>query len=208
MKTFGILGDSYSTFKGYIPEENHFYYPRPEAVEDVLRVEQTWWHRLKEKRGLRLLFNESYSGATVCENIRPDLPEESAFTKRAIQAFGPGKEEKPDIIFLFGCTNDDWLNRDLGQLQYENWSTVDLQQILPAYCYIIHNLKLHNPNAAVVAIINTELKEEIREGMIRAGEHYGALNVVLCGIDKQNGHPTALGMEQISRQVDAVLDNL
>ena len=208
MKTFGILGDSYSTFQGYIPEGNRYYYPRPEAVEDVLRVEQTWWHQLMKKRNLRLLINESYSGATVCEHNREDLPEDSCYTKRAIRAFGPENTEKCDIIFLFGCTNDSGECREVGELQYENWSVGDLRKVLPAYCYTIDVLKTYNPDATLVAIVNTSLNKEMRAGMIQAGEHYGIINVVLQNISKQNGHPTALGMTQIAEQVDAVLDNL
>ena len=206
MKTFGILGDSYSTFKGYIPEGNRYYYPRPEDVADVLQVEQTWWHQLMEKRNLRLVINESFSGATVCEDNREGYPEDSSFTKRAIRAFSSENQEKCQLIFLFGCTNDSWFDRAIGQNQYENWTAADLQQILPAYCYTLHTLKTHNPDATVVAIINTGLKEEIRDGMIRAGEHYGIPNVILHDISKQSGHPDALGMTQIAQQVDTALD--
>ena len=65
-KTLSILGDSYSTFAGYIPEGQATYYPRPEAVPDVLRVEDTWWHQLAASRGMRILANDSYSGSTMC----------------------------------------------------------------------------------------------------------------------------------------------
>ena len=37
--TFSMLGDSYSTFKGFIPEGYSCYYPKPDSVDDVLRVE-------------------------------------------------------------------------------------------------------------------------------------------------------------------------
>ncbi|MBE6983155.1 MAG: hypothetical protein E7435_02575 [Ruminococcaceae bacterium] len=203
--TFGILGDSYSTFQGYIPEGNRCYYPT-KNVDDVLTVEQTWWHQLMKKRKLHLLMDESFSSATVCEHNREDLPEDSSFTKRAIRAFGPENKEKFELLFLFGCTNDSWLDREIGELQYENWRGNDLRKVLPAYCYTIYQLKTHNPEATVVAIINTDLKEKIREGMIQAGEHYGIHNVILSDISKQNGHPDALGMTQIAEQVDAALN--
>ena len=38
-----ILGDSYSTFRGHIPEGNSAYYPYKD-VDDVLQVEHTWWN--------------------------------------------------------------------------------------------------------------------------------------------------------------------
>ena len=204
--TFGVLGDSYSTFKGWIPEGNRRYYPLPTDVEDVLSVEQTWWHLLMQKRDLQLTVNDSFSGATVCEDNREGYPEDSSFTRRAKRSFCNENAGKSQLIFLFGCTNDSWFDRTIGVDQYENWTEADLQQILPAYSYTIHTLKSNNPDAAIVAIINTDLKEEIRDGMIRAGEHYGIVNVILADIAKQNGHPTALGMTQIAEQVDAALD--
>ena len=203
--TFGILGDSYSTFKGWIPEGNRRYYPYAE-VPDVLQVEQTWWHQLMQKRNLKLVINQSYSGAMVCEDVREGYTVDSAFTKRAVRSFGPETTEKCELIFLFGCTNDSWFDRTIGVDQYENWTEADLQQTLPAYSYTVHTLKTYNPDATIVAIINTGLKEEIRDGMIRAGEHYGIHNIILSDISKEVGHPDALGMTQIADQVDAALD--
>ena len=72
-----ILGDSYSTFKGYLPE-NHVTYYTPEGPwylrehlelepdeKDVFQVEQTWWYNLAKENGI-LLKNSSFSGTTIC----------------------------------------------------------------------------------------------------------------------------------------------
>ena len=61
-RTFSILGDSYSTFQGFIPEKNACYYPNKEKVDDVLCVTDTWWYKLAQNKGMRLLVNNSYSG--------------------------------------------------------------------------------------------------------------------------------------------------
>ena len=98
--SFGILGDSYSTFQGYIPEEQECYYPSAN-VKDVLQVEDTRWHQLVVRHGMKLLVNDSYSGATVCTNTREGQPFSSAFTERAKKSFSG--DSKPDYIFLFGC---------------------------------------------------------------------------------------------------------
>ena len=45
--TFSILGDSISTFKGFVPQENELFYPK-EGV-DVINVEHTWWHQLAKR---------------------------------------------------------------------------------------------------------------------------------------------------------------
>ena len=137
--TFAILGDSYSTFKGWIPEENACYYPNPGMVDDVLAVEHTWWHRLMTRQDMRLLFNDSYSGSTVCTHVRDHHPASASFVWRA-EAFFSGlkdKKEQPDYIFVFGGTNDSWIDREPGKLQFADWTPEDLRQVLPAYTIMI-----------------------------------------------------------------------
>ena len=122
-RTFGILGDSYSTFKSWIPEGQSCYYPS-ESVDDVLKVEDTWWYQLAQRNDLQLVCNDSYSGATVCTHTRDGQPFSSAFTERAKISFSG--VQQPDYIFVFGCTNDSWLERSIGQVMYENRTEEDL----------------------------------------------------------------------------------
>ena len=208
MKTLSILGDSYSTFRGWIPEGNSCYYPNPQSVDDVLRVEQTWWNRMISRNGMRLLCNESYSGATVCTQTREGQPLESSFTVRAhyLKFFTDEDGNGPELIILFGCTNDSWLDRTVGQVKFENRAAEDLRAVLPAYCETLEVLRQENPGAKVVCVINTDLKAEISRGILAAAAHYGAAAVELENIDKQNGHPSALGMAQIADQIQAALD--
>ena len=205
--SFSILGDSYSTFRGYIPEGNSCYYPNPENVDDVLQVEQTWWHILMTKNNLQLLRNESYSGATVCTHTREGQPLESSFTVRAhyLKNFVDENGAGPELIILFGCTNDSWQDREVGQVMFENRTEAELRCVLPAYCETVEVLQKENPGAKVVCVINTDLKPEIIEGILASAAHYGATAVKLADIDKQNGHPSALGMRQIAEQVEAAV---
>lgn len=201
--SFGILGDSYSTFAGYITEGNNIYYPRPEAVDDVLNVEQTWWHILMTKNNMRLLANDSFSGATICTDVRPSHVVENAYPARAERTFSGNIQ--PDYIFLFGGTNDNWLDKTIGQVQYGNWTEDDLKRTLPAFCYVLDYLGKKNPQATIVVPINTGLKPELHTGMLEAAAHYGAVTICLADIDKKTGHPSALGMQQIADQIQAAL---
>ena len=68
-KAVSILGDSYSTFEGYVtPETNEmWYYAKSDRGNtDVADVTQTWWHQLISQQGWKLCVNNSYSGATIC----------------------------------------------------------------------------------------------------------------------------------------------
>lgn len=203
-----ILGDSYSTFEGYIPAGQAVYYPRIEKVPDVTEVTHTWWQPLFARRNMNLLINDSYSGSTVCKDTRPGQGPESAFVYRMHNTLSEKgvNGEVPQVIFLFGTTNDSWLDRKVGEVKYENRTQEDLFSILPAACEMIEYVVLHNPQALVLVIANCDIKEEIRQGLHDAALHYGATPVMLHDVDKSNGHPTKLGMAQISAQVEAVLD--
>ena len=201
--SFGILGDSYSTFQGYIPEDYIFYYPNPEKVDDVLAVEDTWWHSLMRRNNMQLVRNNSYSGSTVCAHVREGHPQSGCYVARAKDYFSG--DVSMDYIFVFGGTNDSWLSRPAGQLQFGDWTEEDLKQVIPAYCFVLDHITRHNPDSVVVSILNTQLHPDIHSGMVAAAEHYGVRLVVLEDIQKQNGHPSKLGMEQISQQVEAAI---
>lgn len=199
-----IIGDSYSTFEGYIPEECACYYGADNQETDVTCVEQTWWYQLIQETGANLVQNCSSSGTTVC-NIGYDGADCShvSFVARLDKLIRQNyfEEHKVDTFIVFGGTNDSWADSPIGELQYSNWEKADLDATLPAFCYLLNQVKVHVPNAEVVVIVNCDLKESIMEGYKKAAEEYGARVVALQNIDKMNRHPSVKGMEQIKEMV-------
>ncbi|EUK19279.1 SGNH/GDSL hydrolase family protein [Commensalibacter papalotli (ex Servin-Garciduenas et al. 2014)] len=64
-KKVSIIGDSISTFKNYIPNDNRPYsYPS----SDVTDVNQTWWMDVINQSGATLGTNDSWSGRSVAGN--------------------------------------------------------------------------------------------------------------------------------------------
>ncbi len=61
---FSILGDSYSTFEGYVHPETNDVYPFDSI--GVTNVEQMWWHKVAVEKGWILDVNNSFSGSLVC----------------------------------------------------------------------------------------------------------------------------------------------
>lgn len=206
--TVVILGDSYSTFEGYIPAHQAFYYPKPEKVPDLSKVEETWWHQLTTRRNMRILKNDSYSGSTVCNHTRDGQPPESAFIKRMHVSLSQEGIDgvKPDVVLLFGATNDSWLDRAIGEVKFADWTQEELRAVVPAYCHLLDYVTAHNAQAEIFCVINDVLKPEISDGLKKAAEHYGVKAVVLEGIDKSNGHPTCLGMTQIAEQIERAME--
>ena len=128
-----ILGDSYSTFLGCIPEGQAVYYPRIEKVADVTEVSHTWWKPLTERRNMKILINDSYSGSTVCKDTRPGQGPESAFVYRmhnTLSEKGIGGEKffpalldekdpfDPDYITVAYGTND-WNSKLISHDTFE-----------------------------------------------------------------------------------------
>jgi lysophospholipase L1-like esterase len=98
-KTVSILGDSISTYKGYVPEGYSCFYPYPTA--DLGDVNQTWWMQVINKLGMKLLKNNSYSGTCVSEGTGNNSTVQDSRLKELL--FGT---EAPDIIIIFMGSND------------------------------------------------------------------------------------------------------
>lgn len=199
-----ILGDSYSTFGGYVyPATNLCWFgdtvrkPAPEQLaNNVKKVEQTWWHLLIKKLDAKLEFNSSFSGATICHTGygKKDFSDRSFITH--LQCLG-----NPDLILVMGGTNDDWANVPLGKYQYKKWIHKDLFHFRPAFAYVLHQLQTLYPEAKVVNIVNCDLDKQITQSMAEICKHYRICNIELKDIDKQGGHPSIKGMQMICDQV-------
>lgn len=198
-KSISILGDSYSTYQGYIsPNTNEMWYFEPNNPEatDVTDVKQTWWWQVCKDGGYKLEQNNSYSGSTICytgyngEDYTP-----RSFITRASNL------GCPDIILVFGGTNDSWANSPIGEMKYEGWTADDLKAYRPAVCYLGQYLYNRYPNTQVYFLLNTELKPEIGEAMQDVCNRFGFKMIVLHDIGKQWGHPNIAGMKSIADQV-------
>ena len=62
-------------------------------------------------------------------------------------------------------------------------------------------LKEVAPNAEIYWLVNTHLKREIVEGMKTACEFYGIDCIEFKDIEKDAGHPTVQGMQDIKNQI-------
>lgn len=212
-----ILSDSYSAYGLWIPEGNNPWYANNgidgdnDDENDVNSVTQMWWYKLINELGMKLLINNSWSGSTIC-NTGYDGADSTAisFITRMKKSLGEERalETKPSIILILGATNDSWAGSPLGELKYSDWSTDDLKNVLPAICYMFDYIKKWNPGAIIVNIANNGLKQEIIDGFQTAAMHYGVYHLNLVSIDKQSGHPSQLGMEQIKNQVKDFLSRI
>lgn len=198
-KSVSILGDSYSTFAGYMTsDKNRIWYDThpTEDKTDVSKVSQTWWHKFIKDNGYKLCENNSFSGATICNTgYHDDDYSDRSFITRV------GNLGRPDVILIFGGTNDSWANSPIGEYKYGDWTRYDLYSFRPAMAYMLAEVADRYPNVDVYVLLNDGLKDEINDSVKEICRHYGVDCIELKDIDKRSGHPTVKGMEQIASQV-------
>lgn len=95
-KKISILGDSISTYSGYIPSGNKVWYTGSNS--GVASVDETWWKRVIDYFGMELLVNNSWSGSRVTTTNG----ESSAGCMTRCESLG----DAPDIIIVFMGAND------------------------------------------------------------------------------------------------------
>lgn len=201
-----IMGDSYSTYTGYIPEGYNSYYGDNRKDNPIVNgVDKTWWRILANENNLNIVLNDSYSGSTVCNTVREGFKLDTSFINRIDKYIADGffAENDIDTMFIFGGTNDSWIDAPIGNVKYSDRTNEDLKCVLPAFCHLIERSKTVVEN--IVVIINTGLKPSISEGFAEACKNYDVACLRLENIDKENGHPTVTGMKQISEQVEKCL---
>lgn len=202
-KSVSILGDSYSTFEGFVtPATNElWYYAQGERGRtDVMNVSETWWHQLIKRQGWKLCINNSYSGATISYTgySGNDYSSRSFLTRMTDLGC-------PDIIFIFGATNDSWAGSPIGEYQYENLTKANMWQFRPAMARMLEWMTQRYVGAEIYFLLNDGLKESIGESVRTICQHYGVKCIELQGIDKKSGHPSVKGMQQIAEQIEAAL---
>lgn len=196
--SISVLGDSYSTFEGYVtPSTNEmWYYEESGNRTDVDDVTQTWWWLVAKQGGYRLCVNNSYSGSTIgyLGYDGNDYADRSFLTR--MDNIG-----NPDIILIFGATNDSWAGEPVGEYKYENWKKGDFYTFRPAMAYMLNHVICRYPNVRIYFILNSELRDDITESCKVICQHYGVKCIALHDIHKINGHPSKKGMQAIADQV-------
>lgn len=94
-KKLSILGDSISTYTGYVTEGNSVYYTGSNCR--VSSVNDMWWKKLIDATGMILDTNESYSGSYVTTTVS----EATAGCMNRCQNLG-----NPNVIIVYMGIND------------------------------------------------------------------------------------------------------
>lgn len=198
-----ILGDSYSTFEGHItPATNETWYftDSPAERTDVTAPEQTWWGILLRDSTYTLEQNNSYSGSTICNRgYRHEDYSRRSFINRMTDL------GNPDLILVFGATNDFWAGVALSPEEASEEEPHPLYTFRPAIDYLLQQLHALYPSARVVFMLNDIIRGPVREAVIEACERRDVECLELSDISKRTGHPDREGMQSIADQLAAIL---
>lgn len=224
-KRISILGDSISTYSGYIPSGYATYYPRG----DVNSVDKTWWQLLIHNNNMIMGQNVSYSGSTVQSDGTYSYLQDDRITALGVNG-------APDIVIIEGSTNDGQIE-DLtasGEivntlptlpLTNANQSIYDTTTFVGAYQALIEKVMLAYPNAKIccwgtpwpnsTSYITASEAIKATEKIEALCKMYGCvfLDIRQCGINPVNVsnymidslHPNAAGMELIANYIEKCL---
>ncbi len=145
-KYFSIIGDSVSTYEGYLPEGYpSFYSYRGAFITGIYGWKDTWWGQVIEHFGGKLLINNSWSGSYVC---KPKNCEIESYGCSDARAGGLGEDGiSPDQIFVFLGTND----RGAG-FELTSEDKRDISVIENAYGVMLDKIKKNYPSAEIWCI--------------------------------------------------------
>ena len=229
-----ILGDSISTYDGWIPEGFNVFYP---LRGDLTDVSQTWWKSLIDDTGMELCANNSSSGSTCSgDSLSIDDPMFGCSDGRL--SFLAGSQGRlPDIIVIYMGTND-LLNgvpigdNDGTKLVEEG----NVENFSDAYCLMLDKLASYYPTAQIfcctlapvgdwgtnqpfvifenhLGLTAEEYSDQIK--VIADSKGAAVIDLYHCGITVDNlaemttdgVHLTLVGMELVKEKVLAALQS-
>ncbi|MBO5667304.1 MAG: hypothetical protein J6S45_07640 [Firmicutes bacterium] len=189
-----ILGDSISTFEGYIPEEdgvNLKHTARYPQEDLVMEVEETWWMQVIGELDAVLGVNDSWSASMVYNDLDENGgsfgPDSCMASMTRIRNLGANGD--PDLILFYGGTNDTLHLVPLGEFdpaaegrpvaaEAVDLTATKWETFAEAYETAILRLSYCYPEAQILAMLPTYAIDEY----YTAGElaQYNAVMSAIC----------------------------
>ena len=160
-KKFAIVGDSISTYNGWLPSSKSGYSGStyatyyPHTGGDVQSATQIWWYKLLVKLGITPskwdnINVVSWSGSTVCGDSTSTTNAKPGCSDKRIADIGLDGFA-PDIIIVFISCNDWGLDYALGTWQVSDAIPAEgnITKARAAYALMLHKIHTAYPKARV-----------------------------------------------------------
>ncbi|MBQ7623003.1 MAG: hypothetical protein IJS66_04625 [Bacteroidales bacterium] len=209
-----VIGDSISTFKGYIgvSETSYTYrahYPNNQSgtssTYGLTHPYQTYWWKIAYNKLKKGMFdtNIAYSGSAVCDDGYPDSDPYPCFCQR-LEDYGCGN---PDIILIHGGTND-WAHNSAGLYAqpgtkikdatsaipdatltslYNSRASLDITKNFSAgFIKLLYLVQTMYPKAKVVVVIGDYMNEAVANTEVKICKKFGVKYVNLYAVNGFN----------------------
>ena len=196
-KTVSILGDSGSTYKGYVPDGYACFYPT--STSDFGDVNQTWWMQTINKLGMKLLKNNSWGGTCVSTTTGTSATTNDNRLKEILLG-----SEAPDILIIFMGANDAGSNINMATFESSYKLMMDKIKVL------CPNTEIYIMTLASNGLYNDTTKEKYNEVIRSCAKEYQATIIELSTLYDQSqyknyaidsGHPNLAGMTLFANRV-------
>lgn len=160
INSIGIIGDSISTFSGWIPSGYATHYPK----DNVTTVDMTWWYKVAIALGLNpstQVSNCSWSGSKVTGNSASTSSASAACSTRRITDIANFRlgGNAPDVVLCYISCNDWGSSVALGDWTIDDGRPQDstnVETASDAYALMLYKLKEHYPSATIFCLTNME----------------------------------------------------
>ena len=222
-----LIGDSISTFSGYINSGNLAYYPR--AVEqraaadiEVVDVKQTYWWQLIYIYMSNAVLEKSDAWSGSCMGGYDNTCMVSRYTQERVG--------NPDVIIINAGTNDlvrenhyliegvpmseedtvhptDAEMEEIFAKAEADYTTLSESLFVESYVKILHKIRADLPNVQFLLIIGDRFSQAERKAIISIAERYDAHYVDFLALgrnclEKQSYvHPSIRGMATMSKYI-------
>ena len=235
-KKVSILGDSISTYTGYIPSDYSIFYPENGGITDV---KDTWWMRVINGSNAVFCADASYSGSTTSGVSTEQNDGRPGVSDRRIGDLTSPDGMKPDVILVYMGANDLLVNIPIG----DNDGTRavaegDIENFTDAYTLMLDKVKKAYPDAQVYCITFHEIcrwdesgngftfksdtgfiSSQYNDKIVLIAKNKGLPLIDVfngCGINPDNSidntldgtHPNAAGAKKIADYILSALDKM
>ncbi len=235
-KKVSILGDSISTYTGYIPADYSIFYPENGGITDV---KDTWWMRVIDGSNAVFCADASYSGSTTSGVSTEQNDGRPGVSDRRIGDLTSPDGMKPDVILVYMGANDLLVNIPIGD--NDGTRTVaegDIENFTDAYTLMLDKVKKAYPDAQVYCITFHEIcrwdesgngftfksdtgfiSSQYNDKIVLIAKNKGLPLIDVfngCGINPDNAidntldgtHPNAAGAKKIADYILSALDEM
>ena len=203
-KTISVMGDSISTIKDKIPDDNALYYDNTTGKE--MTFERNYWGDIITRFGAAEGIDEAWSGSTIGSKAA------SMASKDRINKLDDNGT--PDVILYYGGSNPDssvgTFDPDADYAKTVDWAQ-SYSDTASAYAASLQRMKVTYPDAEIIAIIpyyeqnNIPKQAEVIE---QIAKHYDITTIDLRELRNQEGispnnalHPNMDGHSQIAAYI-------